>query len=481
MAENNVAAAAETVAVGAVEAKVGSWVVAAGAALGEDGSALRRTSPVAEAGLSEEDARRRAAELGGRALDGARSSFFAARRADGDDRFAVEGGQALVPYDEAAGAASQGEEADGAPRAVLARLPLSAGAKAGIAAGAVAVVAAVAVAAALALGVGSPAPEAAPEAPTAQEQDSELTASDVARLCASLEFDGADVSAEGVSVEVENGRVMVVFASGERGKELVDLTARRSAALAAALEGEGVSEVVWVAVDGGGAVQAAVSNVPGEQPDGGSTADVVNGSHGHVIAGDVYEEAGGADEGYEASGGAPVTTPGGDPVEPGSTEPAGEAAPAEDGAAGSEGGPDADAQGGSQGGQQAQGGPQQGGSDVSGTQGGSAQQGGSGSSGSSAQQPAHQHTWVAQTTQQWVVDQAAWTETIPGSSYILCSCGQTFSSNAAWSSHNQSLGFGQSHSYTVVEEPAQTVRHPEVGHYETVTTGYVCSGCGATK
>ena len=98
---------------------------------------------------------------------------------------------------------------------------------------------------------------------------------------------------------------------------------------------------------------------------------------------------------------------------------------------------------------------------------------------------------MAQTEQQWVsnnvwvVDQAAWDETV-WTDTIICSCGATFGSTSEWSEHVQSLGWGTSHSYRV-ESTQTTVHHDEVGHwedqgyYQTVTTGYVCSGCGAVQ
>ena len=101
------------------------------------------------------------------------------------------------------------------------------------------------------------------------------------------------------------------------------------------------------------------------------------------------------------------------------------------------------------------------------------------SNGGSSQQQ-HVHNWVAQTEQRWVQDSAAWDEQCPTGSYIQCSCGQRFDNQAQWSQHNKSLGFGQGHSYSV-QETYGTVHHDATGHYETVTTGYVCSGCGAAK
>lgn len=106
--------------------------------------------------------------------------------------------------------------------------------------------------------------------------------------------------------------------------------------------------------------------------------------------------------------------------------------------------------------------------------------GNGGSSQGGSSQPEHVHNWVAQTEQRWVQDSAAWDEQCPTGSYIQCSCGQRFDNQAQWSQHNKSLGFGQGHSYSV-QETYGTVHHDATGHYETVTTGYVCSGCGATK
>lgn len=103
-----------------------------------------------------------------------------------------------------------------------------------------------------------------------------------------------------------------------------------------------------------------------------------------------------------------------------------------------------------------------------------------GSSQDGSGQPEHVHNWVAQTEQRWVQDSAAWDEQCPTGSYIQCSCGQRFDNQAQWSQHNKSLGFGQGHSYSV-QETYGTVHHDATGYYETVTTGYVCSGCGAAK
>lgn len=117
-----------------------------------------------------------------------------------------------------------------------------------------------------------------------------------------------------------------------------------------------------------------------------------------------------------------------------------------------------------------------------------------GSNGGGAPKPSHQHTWVEQTAQKWVpdnvwvVDKAAWDEVVLGRTYILCTCGATFNTNADWSAHAESaaLAGDLSHRSSVRTEKT-TVHHDEVGHWEdrgrneTVVTGYACSGCGATR
>lgn len=132
-----------------------------------------------------------------------------------------------------------------------------------------------------------------------------------------------------------------------------------------------------------------------------------------------------------------------------------------------------------------------------GSTGGSKPSGGNSSGGSNggSSKPSHTHTWVEQTTQQWVpnnvwvVDQAAWDEVVPGRTYVLCTCGATFGSNAEWSSHNESamLQGDMSHRSSVQTDPPTTIHHDEVGHWEdrgynqTVVIGYICSKCGKNK
>lgn len=98
-------------------------------------------------------------------------------------------------------------------------------------------------------------------------------------------------------------------------------------------------------------------------------------------------------------------------------------------------------------------------------------------------QPEHVHNWVAQTEQQWVQDSAAWDEPIYNQQVrsICNTCGADITGNTTAhfkaSGRNGCSGY---HSETVQVQTG-TTHHEATGHYETVTTGYVCSGCGAAK
>lgn len=117
--------------------------------------------------------------------------------------------------------------------------------------------------------------------------------------------------------------------------------------------------------------------------------------------------------------------------------------------------------------------------------------------GSSDSTPTHTHNWQAQYTTQkkWVVDKAAWTETVnkpiytPVEREICNGCGKDITGNAtahikenmlagnmacsAWHSEVKTVQTGTD---------TYTVNHPEQGHYKEtqVLAGYRCS-CGATK
>ena len=108
---------------------------------------------------------------------------------------------------------------------------------------------------------------------------------------------------------------------------------------------------------------------------------------------------------------------------------------------------------------------------------------GNGSSQGGTSQPEHVHNWVAQTEQRWVQDSAAWDEPIYSQeARTICNtCGADISGNAT--AHLVASGRNGCSGYhtEVVQVQTGTIHHDATGHYETVTTGYVCSGCGTTK
>lgn len=147
---------------------------------------------------------------------------------------------------------------------------------------------------------------------------------DIAKICPTLTLDGQDVGApaDELTVTTGQGRVLVTQRAGDDAAATVDSTARRSAALARSLDGcetggKTVETVTWAAIDEGGNVEAAVTNSPASAPSGGTTADVVNGSGGHVISDGVWSSDGVHDSGYEQNAGT-VTDSAGGKIEAGS-------------------------------------------------------------------------------------------------------------------------------------------------------------------
>lgn len=122
-------------------------------------------------------------------------------------------------------------------------------------------------------------------------------------------------------------------------------------------------------------------------------------------------------------------------------------------------------------------------SQPSGNNNGGSSQAGSSQPATAPQQPEHVHNWVAQTEQRWVQDSAAWDEPIYSQeARTICNtCGADISGNAT--AHLVASGRNGCSGYhtEVVQVQTGTIHHDATGHYETVTTGYVCSGCGATK
>lgn len=141
---------------------------------------------------------------------------------------------------------------------------------------------------------------------------------DIAKICPTLTLDGQDVGApaDELTVTTGQGRVLVTQRAGDDAAATVDSTARRSAALARSLDGcetggKTVETVTWAAIDEGGNVEVAVTNSPASAPSGGTTADVVNGSGGHVISDDVWNSDGVHDSGYEQNAGTVTDSAGG--------------------------------------------------------------------------------------------------------------------------------------------------------------------------
>lgn len=114
----------------------------------------------------------------------------------------------------------------------------------------------------------------------------------------------------------------------------------------------------------------------------------------------------------------------------------------------------------------------------------------SSSGGSSApSQPAHSHNWVAVTSQQWhsnpvsvwVQDSAAWDEPIYSGTYWCNKCGCAVDVTHTEQMMMQGIG-GHSLTTKNIQIHHEATGHYETqdqGWYETVTTGYQCTNCGA--
>lgn len=114
----------------------------------------------------------------------------------------------------------------------------------------------------------------------------------------------------------------------------------------------------------------------------------------------------------------------------------------------------------------------------------------SGSSSNNSKPAEHTHNWVAVTETRTVVDQAAYDEQVPITEmkeHEICNqCGADLT-GLDIDAHFKNSYFnggncGGFHSEWREEVTGyQTVHHDAVTHTETVTTGYRCSTCGATK
>ena len=111
-------------------------------------------------------------------------------------------------------------------------------------------------------------------------------------------------------------------------------------------------------------------------------------------------------------------------------------------------------------------------------------------SNSNSSKPAeHTHNWVAVTETRTVVDQAAYDEQVPITEMVAwekCdNCGADITADLIGHRKAEMLAgtgkYGWHTEWKEVVTGYQTVHHDAVTHTETVTTGYRCSTCGATK
>ena len=135
--------------------------------------------------------------------------------------------------------------------------------------------------------------------------------------------------------------------------------------------------------------------------------------------------------------------------------------------------------------------PETGGNSTSSGSGGSTGNGGnSGSNGSSESKPQHVHNWIAQTTtvHHDAVYKTVHHDAVYKTVCVCNGCGAQFDTDDSWGAHSESqlmsgnYGCGSYSPNSIVVSPAwdETVEVSPAWD-ETVTTGYTCSGCGATK
>lgn len=102
--------------------------------------------------------------------------------------------------------------------------------------------------------------------------------------------------------------------------------------------------------------------------------------------------------------------------------------------------------------------------------------------GANDKEAVHVHDWQPKLEQRWVVDQEAWVEEdVPYSVWKCLKCDITFESKEDAQAHftEYALKGELDHNGTVLTE-YKDVYHEEIGHWETVTVGYECAGCGET-
>ena len=108
-----------------------------------------------------------------------------------------------------------------------------------------------------------------------------------------------------------------------------------------------------------------------------------------------------------------------------------------------------------------------------------------GSNSSSSKPAEHTHNWVAVTETRTVVDQPAYDEQVPVTEmkeFSICNqCGADITGRYIEHFEANDGCSGYHSEWREVVTGYQTVHHDAVTHTETVTTGYRCPTCGATK
>lgn len=311
---------------------------------------------------------------------------------------------------------------------------------------------------------------------TTADDENDLTVTDIAKEIGDLKLEGADLSltVDKVRITAQNGEVMVTQVSDDDAAKMVDYTARRSAALAHAIAGKKVKgnsakKVTWVATDKDGNVKVAVSNNPDTAPSGGTTAEVVNGSDGHIIADDIWNTDGVHDQGYDQNVGE-IKSPTGETLttEVKKTEESDkkdedkktDESDKKDSGDSSKSDNKSDSKDSSSGNSSS--------ASAGGDNGGSSSGNTSSSSGGQSSQKkwvSEQGHWETQYSQVWVPN-VVYTR---HERWICSACGATFSTIGEWSAHSDAMwAQGQDHggviddSYTTTEDQ---------GHYENQATG----------
>ncbi len=447
----------------------GTWIVAAGTVKDAAGAVVKGCAPVVEAGLSEDDAKARAKEIPGRAMDGAAAKCAALVLADEGSCQAAPfeewfSAKALkergVHYGEARADADKGSAQDAKPRVVVAAVPMPAMAKAAIAAACA--VAAIAVVAACVLAFQQPATlESDVEPASTLEEAQEDPA--LRKVTVTVVAEGAEDAAVDATYELTDADGEVVdegpIAAGEPiGFELEDGSYSFELLTAPVLE-DGATyglpdEPSVIEVSEG--MEESDFEIELEP----IAADDMTKEQLEAVAAEL-EEAGASDAAAAArehAASAPSVSGSADSVK---RDPAPSGGSSQDSS--------------------------DSGSSDSGSNTPSVPSGGSGGSSSAPSEPdpepsapAHEHSWVAQTEQSYVVDQAAYDEQVPYDIWKCLKCGFTCNSASEMSAHKKEMALSgdMTHNSTVITE-YNVIHHPEVGHWETVTTGYKCSTCGA--